>query len=93
MKSIYCILVEQISIPHAAVVSISKKYTPTTDGAIALLIPVHDPIVPDIALPLIVPLVVEMCPDEVFVPLVEMFPTAVIVPFVVMLPAADIPNC
>ena len=70
-----------------------KKYTPTTDGAIALPIPVHDPIVPDIALPLIVPLVVEMCPDEVFVPLVEMFPTAVIVPFVVMLPMADFANC
>ena len=45
-KSISCILLEQMSIPPAEVVSM-PKYTPTTVGAIDLpLAPVRDPIAP-----------------------------------------------
>ena len=92
MKSIYCIELEHISIPAAAVLS-KPIYTPATVGAIGLPVPVNDPVAPlilpvavivvddEMPLPLIDPLVVDMFPL-----FVDMFPADVIVPFVEMLP-------
>ena len=61
MKSIYCIELEHISIPAAAVVS-KPIYTPATVGAIGLPVPVNDPVLPF------------MCPTAVIVPFVVILP-------------------
>ena len=97
MKSIYCIELEPISIPAAAVVS-KPIYTPAAVGAQGLPVPVNDPLAPvilpvaaivvddEMPLPLIDPLVVDMFPLNV-----DMFPLELIVPFVVdMFPYAGL---
>ena len=73
------------------------KYTPTTDGAIGLPVPVNDPVAPiilpvavivvdgEIPLPLIYSLVVHMYP---FV--VDPFPHAVMCPLVVIVPLVGV---
>ena len=86
----YCKKLAHISIPPASIVSKTKS-VPTIDGDVGLPAPVNDQVVPDIALPLIDPLLLDMFLDEVILPLVELLPVGVMVPLVVVLPLDAFP--